>query len=137
MVRGWCCTSWKAYIRMNVAAFVFLTAGKFPPTLDITPDGPAHSRKLSKVVEVVRGQWKIVGRFPPVLASNRPSAPTIGRASLPCRSMSLSLFLPSPLSVLSVASSSLSVSLRRAVPLPLGHHLCRSLSLLLARSARS
>ena len=46
-------------------AFVFLTARKFPATLDITRDGPAHSRKLSKVVEVVRGQWKIVGRSPP------------------------------------------------------------------------
>lgn len=59
-------------------------------------DGPAHSRKQSKVVEVVRGQWKIVGRFPS-LASDRPSVPTMARASLPAYSVCLSLFSSFPL----------------------------------------
>ncbi|CAL7939221.1 unnamed protein product [Xylocopa violacea] len=41
-------------------------------------DGPAYSRKQSKVVEVVRVQWKIVGCFPS-FACNHPSIPTTTR----------------------------------------------------------
>lgn len=57
---------------------MFLTAGKFPPALDIMRDGPASSRKQSKVVEVVRGQWKIVGCFPS-FGCDHPSIPTKSR----------------------------------------------------------
>lgn len=112
---------------------LFLTAGKFPPVLDIMRDGPAYSRKQSKVVEIVRGQWKIVGCFPS-FAFDHPSAPTIAR--IPSFRLDVSLFL-SYSAVLSVVSSSLSVSLLLAVSLFLSFRLCLSLSLLLARSARS
>lgn len=60
----------KVFARMSLRR-LFATTGKFPPALEIMRDGPAYSRKQSKVVEAVRGQWKIVGTFP--LSRSRPS----------------------------------------------------------------